>query len=167
MKLNSENKVKKFTLALIISCFAIASAHAGGIGDNRYKDSDWNTSMYNWDNDYLHGQDIEWVKYNGDQALQFTLEGGKPGIRDDDRPTRWGAKFRERNELFSDFFTWPNISGSPIIIESIPVITFKECLNASVPAYRYWSFFLRFSNLFKILETTFSKFFISDLEQTE
>ena len=104
MKLNSENKVKKFTLALIISCFAIASAHAGGIGDNKYKDSDWNTSMYNWDNDYLHGQDIEWVKYNGDQALQFTLEGGKPGIRDDDSPTRWGAKFRERNELFSDFF---------------------------------------------------------------
>ena len=70
-------------------------------------------------------------------------------------------------ELLSDFFTWPNISGSPIIIESIPVITFNECLNASVPAYRYWSFFLRFSNLFKILETTFSKFFISDLEQTE
>ena len=37
-------------------------------------------------------------------------------------------------ELFSDFFTWPNISGSPIIIESIPVITFNECLNASGPA---------------------------------
>ena len=96
--------MKKFTLALIISCFAIASAHAGGIGDNSYKDSDWNTSMYNWDNDYLHGQDIEWVKYNGDQALQFTLEGGKPGIRDDDRPTRRGALFRERNELHSDYF---------------------------------------------------------------
>ena len=96
--------MKKFPLAVIISYFAIASAYAGGIGDNSYKDSDWNTSMYNWDNDYLHGQDIEWVKYNGDQALQFTLEGGKPGIRDDDRPTRRGALFRERNELHSDYF---------------------------------------------------------------
>ena len=104
MKLNLENKVKKFTLALIISCFATASAHAGGIGDNRYTDSDWNTSMYNWDNDYLHGQDIEWIKNNGDKSIQFTLEGGKPGIRDDQRPGIRGAKFRERNELFSDFF---------------------------------------------------------------
>jgi len=104
MKLNSENKVKKFTLALIISCFATASAHAGGIGDNSYTDSDWNTSMYNWDNDYLHGQDIKWIKNNGDKSIQFTLEGGKPGIRDDDRPHPRGAKFRERNELHSDYF---------------------------------------------------------------
>ena len=53
---------------------------------------------------YEHQVGIKKIKYNGDQALQFTLEGGKPGIRDDDSPTRWGAKFRERNELFSDFF---------------------------------------------------------------
>lgn len=100
--------MKKFTLAVIISCFAIASAHAGGIGDNSYTDSDWNTSMYNWDNDYLHGQDIEWVSYNGDKAIQFTLVGGNPGIADDYRPTNKGALFRERNELHSRYFNRDN-----------------------------------------------------------
>ena len=96
--------MKKISLAVIVSYFAIASAHAGGIGDNGFKDTDWGVPMYNWDNDYKHGQDIKWVKYNGDQALQFTLEGGKPGIADDDRPTERGALFRERNELHSDYF---------------------------------------------------------------
>ena len=96
--------MKKISLAIIVSYFAIASAHAGGIGDNSYKDNDWGVAMYNWNNDYLHGQNIQWINSNGDKALQFTLEGGKPGLRDDDRPHPRGAKFRERNELFSDFF---------------------------------------------------------------
>ena len=39
-------------------------------------------------------------------------------------------------EFLSDFFTCPKISGSPTIIESIPVITRKRCLNASWPAKR-------------------------------
>lgn len=97
--------MKKISLAIIVSYFAIASAYAGGIGDNSYKDNDWGIAMYNWDNDYLHGQNIQWVNSNGDKALQFTLEGGKPGIADDDRPTRKGSLFRERNELHSDYFT--------------------------------------------------------------
>ena len=41
MKFNLENKMKKISLAIIVSYFAIASAHAGGIGDNSYKDNDW------------------------------------------------------------------------------------------------------------------------------
>ena len=78
----------KLGLAFLISIVTFTSAWAQSLGDKpgekSYKDSDWNIPMWTW-NDHLHVQDIEWVDCNGDKALQFTLEGGKPGIADDNK----------------------------------------------------------------------------------
>jgi len=96
--------MKKLTLAVLVSALVFTSGQATARGDKSYKDSDWNVAMWAWDNAYLHGQDIKWVNYNGDKALQFTLEGGKPGLAADDKQKSWGPKFAERNELHSEYF---------------------------------------------------------------
>ena len=83
--------------------YLAAPINAEVIGDKSFKDTDWNVPMWNWNNDYLHGQDIEWINVNGDKALQFTLVGGMPGIRDDAKPTDYGPLFKERNELHSHY----------------------------------------------------------------
>ena len=88
---------------LIVLHYVAAPINAEVIGDKSFKDTDWNVPMWNWDNDYLHGQDFKWIDFNGDKALQFTLVGGKPGIRDDAKPTDYGALFKERNELHSHY----------------------------------------------------------------
>ena len=92
----------KLRLAFLISMVTFTSALAQSLGDKpgkkSYKDSDWNVPMWTW-NDYLHGQDIKWVDYKEDKALQFTLEGGKPGIAYDTKKKDYGPMFAERNEL--------------------------------------------------------------------
>ena len=60
--------------------YLAAPINAEVIGDKSFKDTDWNVPMWNWNNDYLHGQDIEWINFNGDKALQCTLVGGMPGV---------------------------------------------------------------------------------------
>ena len=39
--------------------YLAAPINAEVIGDKSFKDTDWNVPMWNWNNDYLHGQDIE------------------------------------------------------------------------------------------------------------
>jgi hypothetical protein len=89
--------MKKLILTLATLMLSFTSAYAY---QDSYKDSDWNVPMWTH-NDFLHGQDIEWVNYKGDKALQFTLEGGKPGIPYDAKKKANGPMFAERNELHS------------------------------------------------------------------
>ena len=112
---NEEKLNMKLGLAFLISMVTFTSALAQSLGDKpgkkSYKDSDWNVPMWTW-NDYLHGQDIEWVDYKGDKALQFTLEGGKPGIAYDTKKKDYGPMFAERNELHTKRY-----NSDPRIIE--------------------------------------------------
>ena len=88
-------------LAVAVLALSIVS-NSVQAGKQDYIDSDWNVPFMTNKSHNLHGQDIKWVDYNGDKALQFTLEGGKPGLRgEDDKQQSWGPKFKERNEVYN------------------------------------------------------------------
>jgi hypothetical protein len=98
-KLNQGSIMKNLTLAILALSVVSNPVQAS---KTKYKDSDWNVTFMTNKSHNLHGQDIKWVDYNGDKALQFTLEGGKPGLRgEDDKQQSWGPKFKERNEVYN------------------------------------------------------------------